>query len=93
MAPTGPNRAQDSLAAAANTTGDPSPPPQQPQAPPRTEKTAIMAGHGFGVMWTKDTDLVLRDLVLRSGCVDWAEIAAAIEWDAGSVAPKECYER
>lgn len=44
-------------------------------------------------LWTKDTDLVLRDLVLRSGEVDWNKIALAIEWDSGTVTPAECRER
>lgn len=44
-------------------------------------------------LWTKDTDLVLRDLVLRSGDVDWTKIAMAIEWDAGCVTASECSER
>lgn len=44
-------------------------------------------------LWTKDTDLVLRDLVLRSGEVDWTKIALAIEWDSGTVTPAECKER
>eukprot|EP00903_Cladosiphon_okamuranus_P011636 g10945.t1 len=44
-------------------------------------------------LWTKDTDLVLRDLVLRSGEVDWTKIAVAIEWDSGTVTPAECRER
>lgn len=45
------------------------------------------------MLWTKDTDLVLRDLVLRSGEVDWAKIATAIEWDAGTVTARECEDR
>lgn len=44
-------------------------------------------------LWTKETDLVLRDLVLRSGEVDWNKIALAIEWDSGTVMPAECKER
>ncbi|CAN0266365.1 unnamed protein product [Hapterophycus canaliculatus] len=46
-----------------------------------------------GELWTKDTDLVLRDLVLRSTEVDWEQIATAIEWDSGAVTPNECRER
>lgn len=46
-----------------------------------------------GELWTKDTDLVLRDLVLRSTEVDWVQIATAIEWDSGAVTPNECRER
>lgn len=45
------------------------------------------------MLWTKDTDLVLRDLVLRSGEVNWARIATAIEWDAGTVTARECEDR
>lgn len=44
-------------------------------------------------MWNKDTDLVLRDLVLRQGEVDWAKIASTIEWDTGTVSAKECQGR
>ena len=45
------------------------------------------------MVWTKDTDLVLRDLVLRSGEVNWGKIATAIEWDAGTVTARECEDR
>lgn len=45
------------------------------------------------VYWAKDTDLVLRDLVLRSAEVDWSKIATAIEWDTGTVTPEACQER
>lgn len=45
------------------------------------------------MLWTKDTDLVLRDLVLRSGEIVWAKIATAIEWDAGTVTARECEDR
>jgi len=57
-------------------------------------------GGGVGVfasrrrkMWSKDTDLVLRDLVLRSVEIDWTKIASAIEWDYGAVTASECSER
>ncbi|CAM9601138.1 unnamed protein product [Ectocarpus sp. 4 AP-2014] len=45
-------------------------------------------------MWSRDTDLVLRDLVLRSSEeINWNQIATAIEWDSGAVTPSECRER
>ncbi|CBJ32619.1 conserved unknown protein [Ectocarpus siliculosus] len=45
-------------------------------------------------LWSRDTDLVLRDLVLRSSEeINWNQIATAIEWDSGAVTPSECRER
>lgn len=44
-------------------------------------------------LWNKDTDLVLRDLVLRQTEVDWGKIASTIEWDTGAVSAKECKAR
>lgn len=60
------------------------------------------AGRGNGIvvvdgdkesLWTKDTDLVLRDLVLRKESVDWTKIAETIEWDTGRVTADECEAR
>lgn len=46
-----------------------------------------------GALWNKDTDLVLRDLVLRSEVVDWVKIASTIEWDTGKNSAEECQRR
>lgn len=44
-------------------------------------------------LWNRDTDLVLRDLVLRQAEVDWGKVASTIEWDTGDVTPEECQAR
>ncbi|CAM9169183.1 unnamed protein product, partial [Sphacelaria rigidula] len=44
-------------------------------------------------LWNRDTDLVLRDLVLRSESIDWARIASTIEWDTGKNSAQECQRR
>lgn len=46
-----------------------------------------------GALWNKDTDLVLRDLVLRSAIIDWVKIASTIEWDTGKNSAEECQRR
>lgn len=63
----------------------------------RAERVLGAPRHGANArpfdLWSRDSDLVLRDLVLRKGDTNWASIARAVECDTGMVTAEDCKER
>lgn len=63
----------------------------------RAERSLGAPRHGANArpfdLWSRDSDLVLRDLVLRKGDKNWASIARVVECDTGMVTAEDCRER